>query len=142
MGTSLEFLGIAKKAGFLEIGEESCFSAVSSKKARLLISASDASDNSKRNAKRMSELINVPHIDYCRTKEELGAMVGRGSPGVIAVTDVGLAAGFVSRLANEEPGVYGEALEQLEKRANRAAERRKEARAHQRNVRTGKRRRK
>ena len=106
MGTSLEFLGIARKANALAIGEESCDAAVSSKKARLILSAADAADNSRRNAKRMAELIRMPYIVYGHTKDELGMMIGRGSPGIIAVTDPGLAAGFVSKLSTEEPGKY------------------------------------
>ena len=142
MGTSLEFLGIARKAGMLEIGEESCSTAVSGKKARLLISASDASDNSKRNAGRLAETVGIPHIIYGHTKEELGCLVGRGFPGELALTDSGMAAGFLSRLEGEEPGAHTEELALLRKRAARAEERRKEARAHEKNVRAGKSRRK
>jgi len=138
MGTSLEFLGIARKAGFLEIGEESCAVAVSAKKARLLITACDASDNAKRNAARQAAMIGVPHVTVGYNKEELGCMVGRGYPGQLALTDAGMAAGFMERLEAEEPGAHTEALALLQKRAARAAERRKEARAHARNVRTGK----
>ncbi len=140
MGTSLEFLGMARRAGYLVIGEESCFTAVSGKKARVLISAADASDNSVRNARRMAELIDVPHVTYGRTKDEIGGMVGRGSPGMLAITDAGMAAGFVQRADAESPGEYAEAMEKLNKRAARALERKREALAHKRNVRTGKRR--
>ena len=140
MGTSLEFLGMARRAGYLVIGEESCFTAVSGKKARVLISASDASDNSVRNARRMAGLIGVPHIIYGHTKDEIGGMVGRGSPGMLAITDAGMAAGFVRKADAESPGEYTEALELLGKRAARALERKREAKAHLRNVRTGKRR--
>jgi len=115
---------------------------VTAKKARLIISAADASDNSKRNAARLAELVGIPHILYACTKDEIGGMVGRGSPGMLVFTDIGLAAGFMSRISAEIPGTYDDVLELLEKRASRAAERRREAKAHQKNVRAGKRRRK
>ena len=141
MGKSLEFLGIARKANALAIGEEPCSSAVASKKAKLLISAADASDNSKRNAGRMAELAGAPHIMYVHTKDELGMMLGRGSPGILAITDAGLAAGFVSKLAEAEPGRYDDLLAELNIKAARTIERRKEALKHEKNVRTGKKRR-
>ena len=142
MGTSLEFLGIARKANGLAIGEEPCSAAAAGKRARLMLSASDASDNSKRNAARLARTACIPHIIYRFTKDEIGGMVGRGSPGMLAFTDIGLAAGFVSRLSAEEPGTYDEVCGLMEAKARRAEERRREARAHLKNVRAGKRRRK
>lgn len=133
-------LGIAKKAGFLEIGDESVSNAVRTKKVSLILSASDASAGSKRRAATYAELHGTPHIIVPFTKEELGAVIGRGMPGMIAVLDIGIAAAYVSKLALASPEQYDKAAETLNDTANRVRQRQKEALAHIRNKRSGKRR--
>ncbi|MDR1299427.1 MAG: hypothetical protein LBJ84_04175 [Oscillospiraceae bacterium] len=102
MDNNLAFLGIAKKAGFLAIGEEAVTEAARSRKCRAVISAADASEPSKRRARRLASESGARHAQLCCTKSELGAALGRGVTGIIAITDSGLADGFISRAMSRD----------------------------------------
>jgi len=136
----IRLLGIAKKAGLLEIGDESVGHAARVGKAKVILSASDASDVSKRRARGYAEQYGSIHLVLPSSKEELGAVIGRGSPGMLAILDAGIAWKYVSMLAREDEAQYGEAADLLAGKARQAAKRKAEARAHIRNKRTGKRR--
>jgi len=138
MTKALSLLGICKKAGFLEIGEESVSAAARVKKARVVFSASDASDSSKRRARNYSELFGVPYAEFPATKAELALVVGRGAPGMLAVTDAGLAFGIVSRLSEAEPEKYSELAAALQIKAERVLKRKREKLAHEKNKKYGK----
>jgi ribosomal protein L7Ae-like RNA K-turn-binding protein len=133
-------LGIAKKAGLLEIGDESVGHAARDRQAKVILSAADASDRSKRQARGYAETSGAIHLILPSTKEELSLTVGRGSPGMLTILDVGIAAKYVSMLAATDPGQYGEAAGRLAEKAERVRQRQKETLAHLRNKRTGKRR--
>ena len=122
-------LGLAKRAGKLEIGEESVAAAAHSGKVRLMISASDAAERSQRRALSLAEETGCIHITVPFTKADLGSVLGRGSPGIIAVTDAGLASGFLNKLAAEDAEAYGEAAVQMKAKADRIAARRKVTKA-------------
>ena len=105
-------------------------------KGRLVIVASDASDHTWRRAKSFvagteQQCIRVPF-----TKEELGFVVGRTSLAIAAFTDAALALAFVKAL--EEPEHYAALLENLQKQTERVQKRRKEQKAHEKNIRMGK----
>ena len=110
MEKSLNFLGLIKKAGKLEIGTESVEAAAASGKAKLILSASDASDNSVKQAKRAACCANIPYIVLPYKKAEIGAMIGRGLPGMLAVTDAGFASALVKKLAADHPHEDEEAV--------------------------------
>lgn len=129
-------LGLAKKAGLLEIGGESVGHAARLRKARVILSACDASDSSKRKAGTYAERYGLIHLVLPSTKEELGAIVGRGSPGIMTILDAGLAAKYVSTLAKTDPVQYGAAAAKLEDMAERKRKRRKEALSKGRNKQT------
>jgi ribosomal protein L7Ae-like RNA K-turn-binding protein len=133
-------LGIAKKAGLLEIGDESVSGAARVRKAKVILSACDASDGSKRRARGYAETCGSIHLILPSSKEELSAIIGRGLPGMLAILDAGIASKYVSLLAQEDAAQYGEAASRLAVKAERAIRRRAEAKAHVRNKRTGKRR--
>jgi ribosomal protein L7Ae-like RNA K-turn-binding protein len=113
MENNLAFLGIAKKAGLLAEGMELAAAAAKGGRCRTVLSAADASEPSKRRAKRLAAEAGVRHIALRYTKRELGAALGKGEPGVIAITDVGIAAKFASYLPpdsfTEPPGPDGSA---------------------------------
>ncbi|MGM9521232.1 MAG: L7Ae/L30e/S12e/Gadd45 family ribosomal protein [Oscillospiraceae bacterium] len=134
----ITFLGLSQKAGYLEIGEESCGIAARARKAKVLLTASDASRNSLVRAKNYSEDAKAPHVVLPFTKDELGAVVGRGLPGMLAITDTGMAAAFVQKLSAEYPGKFDEQAETLRISAERAMQRKKEAQRHKENLRHGK----
>jgi ribosomal protein L7Ae-like RNA K-turn-binding protein len=133
-------LGIAKKAGFLEIGDESVASAARLGKSKVILSAADASDGSKRRARGYAETYGSIHLILPSRKDELGAIVGRGSPGMLTITDAGIAAKFVSLLAVYDPVQFNDAAALLSEKAKNVMQRRKEAKLHEKNLRTGKRR--
>jgi ribosomal protein L7Ae-like RNA K-turn-binding protein len=137
---ALSLLGISKKAGFLAIGEESVSAAARTKKARVIFSASDASEPSKRRARGHAETFGIAYAEFPATKAELANVIGRGAPGMLAVTDAGLAFGVVSRLCEAEPEKYAELAAALQVKAERVLKRRRETLQHKKNQRTGKRR--
>ena len=72
------------------------------------------------------------------TKENLGRALGRTSCALLALTDIGFAEAVAKKLAESDEAHYGEAAKRLTIKAARAAERRKELKQHEKNVRTGK----
>lgn len=138
MNKVLGLLGLAKKAGQLEVGEEPTGAAARAKDARLLLIASDAADNSYRRLKHFADAGACLYAKLPCTKDELGSALGRTSCAMVAVTDVGFAEAVAKKLAEDDAEAYGEIAEKLRVKAQRAAERRKEMEQHEKNVRTGK----
>jgi len=93
---------MAKKAGLLAVGGEAAANAARRGDARLIITASDASEASVRRAKSSAEISGARFMAVPFTMFELGSTAGRGSPGTIAFLDKGLADGFIKRLAETE----------------------------------------
>jgi len=121
----LLFLGLAKKADKLKCGEDAVVTAAVSGKARLVLIASDTSD---RVLRRL-----VPHTgsgslkaELPYTKEQVGRALGTAQTAIAALTDYGLAFSFVKKLAAEFPGKYDEIMEELGRKAEKAARRKKE----------------
>lgn len=138
MNKVLGLLGLAKKAGQLEVGEEPTGAAARAKDARLLLIASDAADNSYRRLKHFADAGACLYAKLPCTKDELGSALGRTSCAMVAVTDVGFAEAVAKKLAEDNAEAYSEIAEKLQVKAQRAAERRKEMEQHEKNVRTGK----
>ncbi len=138
MSAALTFLGLAAKAGHLTIGEESCGIDARAKKAALLCTASDASQNSVTRAKNYASAAGVPSLELPFTKAELGRMVGRGMPGMLAITDIGMALSFAEKLSDEFEGKYTDIVEPLKQRYEKVQLRKMERKRHLDNVRRGK----
>lgn len=136
----LSLLGLAKKAGRLEVGEEPVGGAARAHDARLILLASDAADNTVRRAKHFAEAGACLCASIPATKDELGRAVGRSQSAMLAVTDVGFAEAAAKKLAALDAARYGALAEKLSVKAARAAERKKEQARHDKNVRTGKKR--
>ena len=102
MDNNLQILGLTKKAGLLAVGANDTHSAAKAGKAKVVISASDASDSAVRRARNSAEIGRVQHIIVPYTSFELGTVSGRGSPGTLAILDSGLAAKFVKLITNSE----------------------------------------
>lgn len=109
----LRMLGLARRAGRVEIGEEAVGTAARAGKAALLLLASDASENTKKRAESFAFAAGAPlaHLDCGKT--ELGRALGLDGPAMAAVTDPGLAAAVAAKLAAEDPERYGPVLETL-----------------------------
>jgi ribosomal protein L7Ae-like RNA K-turn-binding protein len=137
MSRALGILGLARKAGALEIGEESAGIAARSRKARAFLTAQDASGNTVRRIENFASISGLPHLALPYTKDELGDALGVRACAALAFTNAGLAANFTEKLEAEFPGQYTQPLEFLRLKAEKIEQRKKEARAHERNVRTG-----
>lgn len=96
-------------------------------KARLIILASDAAGHTIRRAQSFAALHTSPLIQIDADKDTLGAVFGRNSVAMAALTDVFLAQHFLETLA--EPERYGAQLEAVREKAasmkQRQAERRR-----------------
>lgn len=139
MNKILNLLGLAKKAGKLEVGEEPTGATARAKDARLLLIASDAADNSFRRLKHFADAGACLYARLPCTKDELGRAVGRTSCAMVAVTDIGFAEAVAEKLAEEDAARYTELAERLSVKAQRAMQRRKEQEQHEKNLRMGKR---
>lgn len=138
MNDILSFIGLAKKAGHLEIGEEPVGAAARSHAARLLLVASDAADNTMRRAERFLEsgklvLLRVPY-----TKEDLGDITGRSSCAVLALTDIGFASSLADKLEALDPDQYTEGAAELRAQLQRTHQRRQELQRHEGKQKAGK----
>lgn len=134
----LHMLGMARKAGRLELGEEPVGALCRARHARLLLLAVDAAPNTRRRAAHFGEAGNVLWLETPYTKEELGFLFGRGSCAMLALTDAGMAASIVEKLAARDPFRYGPAAQQLRTKADRMLQRQREKRQHEKNLREGK----
>lgn len=135
----LHLIGLARKAARLEIGEEPVGAACRARHAKLVLIAGDAAPNTFRRAAHFGEAGNVLWLALPQSKEELGFALGRGSVAMLALTDIGLAASIVKKLAAIDPEKYGAAAESLDTKASKALQRQKEQRQHEKNLREGKR---
>ena len=136
MDKALNFVALAKKGRLIELGEEPVGAVTRARKARLVIVASDAGDHTWRRAKSFVAGTEQVCIRLPYTKDELGFAVGRTSLAIAAFTDASMALAFAKALPEQEK--YKSELEALEKRAQRQQQRQKEAKAHERNIRKGK----
>ena len=127
-------LGIARKAGRVEVGEEPAGSAARSGHARVILVACDAADNSVRRAAHFAEGAKIPWLHTPLSKEEMGGAVGRTSCAMLAVTDFGLAAAIAGKLAAADPERYSEAAAALDGKAAKALQRQREKRAHEKKL--------
>ena len=132
----LNYLAIAKKGRLIELGEEPVGAVARAGKAYLIIVAADASDHTWRRAKSFAAGTDQQCIRMDCTKEEMGFVVGRTSLAIAAITDVQLALALVNGLG--QPEKHAQVIEALENRTRRVQQRQKEAAAHQRNLRKGK----
>ena len=128
MDSIAPFLGLVLRAGRLAVGEEPVGTACRTHKARLLLLASDAADNTIRRALQFSQAGTIPCLTLSLNKEALGACLGRASCAMLAVTDAGFAAGLAEKLAKEDPEQYGQVQALLSQKAARMKRRRKEKR--------------
>ena len=134
----LHLLGLARKAGRIEVGEEPVGSACRARKARVVLLAADAADNTLRRAQHFAEAGNTVCVQTPLTKGEIGMAVGRESCAMAALTDAGMAASFLKKLAAADPERYQEAADALDVKAQKVLQRQREQRQHEKNLAKGK----
>ena len=138
----LSMIGLAKKAGLVEIGEEPVGAAARAKHARVILVAEDAGASSVRRAYSFAQSGACLCLTVSASKDDLGRALGRTSCAMAAVTDIGFAESIVKKLAVLDESRYGAAAAQLSVKAKRAAERKREQLQHEKNVQQGKKKRK
>ncbi len=93
----LAFLGLAAKAGRIVSGEFATEKGVKSGQVFLVLTAQDASENTKKKFKDMCTYYEVPLYNV-GTKEELGSAIGKDYRALIAVTDENFAKAMTKKL--------------------------------------------
>ena len=136
MDKALNYMALARKAGRIELGEEPVGAAARAQKARLVVVAEDASAHTWRRAQSFVAGTEQICLRVPFSKDALGQAIGRTALSLAAFTDPALALAFVKALP--QPEQYQKELESLEKRTDRIRQRQKEAKAHEKNVRQGK----
>ena len=96
----LSMLGIAAKAGSVASGEFSTEKAVKEGRAYLVIVAQDASDNTKKMFRNMTDFYQVPMYEYSE-KEMLVHFIGKEFRASLAVLDGGFAKAIEKQLDNK-----------------------------------------
>ncbi len=114
MSKALNYLGIARKSGGMETGEDNSSGLVKAGKARVLIVASDTSDGAKRRAEGYVYETNTVLVEVPFTKDEISSISGKSGCSMAAITDLGLAAAFLKALAQENEEKYSGAYERVE----------------------------
>lgn len=132
--STLHLIGLALRAGKLEVGEEPVGAAARSREARLILLAGDAAANSYRRAGHFGEAGKVLFLETPFTKAELGQCVGRASCAMAAVTDIGFASAIAEKLREADPERYGPAADTLALQDEKAAEMRKQRKAREKNA--------
>ena len=136
MDKALNYLALARKAGLAELGEEPVGGAARAGKAHVIAVASDASDHTWRRAKSFAAGTQQQCVRLPYSKEEMGFVIGRESLAIAAITDCPMALALVQSLPQQEK--YAEALQVLTEKVQKMKQRKKEAQAHKKNVRVGK----
>ena len=97
----LSLIGLAMKAGRCTSGETMTENETKLGRARLVIVASDASDNTKKKFRDMCEFYKVP-ICFYGDKDTLGHSMGKEFRASLAILDKGFADGIRKELKNRE----------------------------------------
>lgn len=79
-------LGLAQKAGKLASGDYAVRSALKTGKAKLLLVAADAAENSKKDMYFMAELSGTPVVE-CLSRDEMGRSIGKAKRTAVVVLD-------------------------------------------------------
>lgn len=129
MDRARQYLGLARKAGLLTVGEESCGSAAAAGKARLFLLAADASPNAVQRAQRFMAGRRAPVCTLPFPKEELSRLLGKQGCSMLCFTDLALAERFAAALAEDLPE-WRSTAELLSQRQEKARRRKAAPRKH------------
>ena len=100
--SALSLLGLALRGNNLAVGEEPVTESCKTRRARLVISAADAAQNSIDRAGRLAQSAGVPWVRSSWDKETLGRALGRRSCAAAALTDQGLASALAEKLVRTD----------------------------------------
>lgn len=94
-----DLLGLAQKAGRIVSGEFAVEKAVRSRKAKLVLLATDASVNSKKSYHDLTSYYEVPIYEVL-SKQEMGESIGKVQRAAIVLTDEGFNRALVKLLSD------------------------------------------
>lgn len=86
-------IGLSRRAGKLSYGSDGCTADLKKHKSKLIITASDISDKSKKEIEFHLGKTSIAYTDM--TKEELGGLIGIGQTVVLSVTDENFSKGIL-----------------------------------------------
>lgn len=90
-------LGLCQRAGKLVSGEFGCESAIKNNKAKLLLLAEDASENTKKKFQNSAAYYHIP-ICILGSKERIGSALGKESRAILAITEEGFANSILKKM--------------------------------------------
>ena len=123
---ALGLLGLMRRAGAVQIGEDKAFDAIPSGKVKVLLLSEDASERACRRAEAMTNGRRFLLVTTHYPRETLGQALGVGSCAVAAVTDLGFANALMKELSAQLPARYGAFAEETARRSDKAERRRRE----------------
>lgn len=100
MNKALGMLGMAKKAGKITSGGFLCEKSIKCGESRLIVTASDASDNSKKSITDCCKYYKVEFVEYS-DMESLGKITGTGKRAVVSVNDKNFADAIMKKIREE-----------------------------------------
>ena len=137
---ALHLLGLMRNANAAMIGETDTGAAARAQTAKLVVLASDASDNAQSRAKGFVYERNIPLITLPFTKMEISEHVGKSGCSMAAICDLGFADAFMKLLKELDEESYADTAQAISEKLKSQKQRQREAKAHEKNKRTGKRR--
>ena len=137
---ALNLLGLMRKANAAMIGETDTGAAARAQTAKLVVLASDASDNAQSRAKGFVYERNIPLITLPFTKMEISEHVGKSGCSMAAICDLGFADAFMKLLKELDEESDADTAQAISEKLNSQKQRQREAKEHEKNKRTGKRR--
>lgn len=112
----LSFIGLARKAGSLELGAEKVYEMSNIGKCKLVVLSSDVSANTEKSVRNTCSRKNTPVIKTDYTKEEIGPAVGYSQCVVLTVTDTGFAQALAQKMGETEASDMLDSKKAREKR--------------------------
>lgn len=91
-------LSVCRRAGKLICGSDEVKESCLRKEARLVITASDFSERSKREIEALCRREKIPHVTISRTMDDVGEKIGKRF-GVMSVCDRGFADAVMKKLS-------------------------------------------
>lgn len=119
----LGMLGLARRAGKLAFGDELVRQLCAEHKARCVLVAADAGESTAKKAALYAARVSIPCITLPHDKETLGAAIGKNGCAVCALSDIGMAAAAIGKLAAQHPD-YAAVAAQLDEKNVRIQSRR------------------
>lgn len=129
----LGMLGLARRAGKLAFGDELVRQLCAEHKARCVLIAADAGESTAKKAALYAARVSIPCITLPHDKETLGAAIGKNGCAVCALSDIGMAAAAIGKLAAQHPE-YAAVAAQLDEKNVRIQSRKGKKKPRSRDV--------